>query len=281
MHTSAIVLVLCAAVLHASWNAMLKGGDDRLRAMVVMSITSALLSCSVIPFVPWPHEDSWPALLTSAALHVFYNLFLVRAYRRGDLGQVYPIARGISPMLITLGAAIFAGEYLVPWALAGIVLVSLGILSLARGWAAQATRSDVGIALTTGVFIAAYTLVDGIGARLSGHALAYTVWLFALDGLPMPIIYWLARGWHGHPLLQPTAATGKAAAGGAISLIAYGLVIWAASIGPMGPVSALRETSVVFAALIGRIFLAENLTGRRLLACLSVAIGACLLGYRS
>lgn len=260
---------------------MLKGGGDRLRAMVVMSITSAALSFCIIPLVPLPHVDSWPALFTSAVLHVLYNLFLVRAYQYGDLGQVYPIARGVSPMLITLGAATFAGERLAPWALAGIFLVSMGILSLARGWAARATRADIGIALTTGIFIAGYTLVDGIGARHSDDALAYTVWLFALDGLPMPIIYWFLRGWNGPSLLQPTAATGKAIIGGATSLVAYGLVIWAASIGPIGPVSALRETSVVFAALIGRLFLAEHLTGRRMLACLSVAIGACLLGYRS
>jgi uncharacterized membrane protein len=281
MSLTAIMLVLLAAILHASWNAMLKSGADRLRTMVIMNVTCAVVAGAIIPFVPAPDSESWVFLASSGVLHVGYSLFLVRAYRHGELGQVYPIARGSSPLMITLGAAIAVGENPSALALAGIVLVSSGILSLARGWSKIASVSDIHIALATGFFIACYTLADGIGARLSHHSGSYTVWLFLIDGIPMAIIYWLKTGWTKDPLFDRSATTAKAALGGMVSFLAYGLVIWAASIGPLGPVSARRETSVVFAAIIGRLFLSEHLSTKRMIACLSVAAGALVLGFAS
>ena len=277
MTQSVVAIVLCAAILHAAWNALLKSGGDRFRSIVVMSVASSVACVPAAAYLPLPSSASWPAILISAAIHVAYNLFLVHAYAHGDLGQVYPIARGSSPLLVTLGAALLAGETPSAPALAGIALVSLGIFSLARGWTQGVSRSGMRAALATGVSIAAYTVTDGLGARLSQNPASYAAWLFILEGVPMPIVYWAVKGWRA-PLLDMRPETGKAAIGGLVSLLAYGMVIWAASIGPMGSVSALRETSVVFAALLGRFFLAEELTAGRLASCAAVALGAVLLG---
>ena len=279
MSPAIVALVLCAAVMHATWNAMLKSGGDRLRAVTLMSLASGAAALPFLPVLPLPAAAAWPALLLSAAIHVAYNLFLVLAYRHGDLGQVYPIARGSSPLLITLAAALIAGETPGPSAFLGILLVSAGIASLSRGWAAGASRRGMLAALATGVLIAAYSVADGIGGRLSGAPHAYAAWLFVIDTVPMPLIYWAVRG-RRVPLVDGSAATWRAAGGGCVSLVAYALVIYAASVAPMGAVSALRETSVVFAALIGRMFLAERLSPGRLASCAAVALGAALLGTR-
>jgi drug/metabolite transporter (DMT)-like permease len=255
---------------------VLRSGVDRLWSLTVMTIASSIVALPVALLLPLPTATSWPYILLSAALHVGYNLFLVRTYRHGELGQVYPIARGSSPLLVTLGAAIFAGEHLTLLALGGIALVSAGIISLARG-SGSARPLSIATALATGAFIACYTVTDGIGARLSLNPQAYAAWLFFLDGFPLVAIVLVMRG--RAAFVAPMVEVWKSAAGGVISLLAYGVVIWAVTLGPMGPVSALRETSVVFAALIGRYFLSERLTLRRLGACAVIALGAVALGY--
>lgn len=268
-------VVLAAAVLHASWNALLKSGGDRFRSITAMTAAASLASLPTLAFLPLPRAAAWPAVALSAALHLGYNLALVRSYRHGDLGQVYPLARGSSPLLVLVGAFLTTGEWPHPVAVGGMVLVCGGIVGLARGWGAAARRG-VPAALTTGCFIAAYSVTDGVGGRLSGHPLSYAMWLFALDGLPMLALYYVAR--RNRPaLLSADRETAKAVMGGLVSLVAYTGVIWAASVSPMGPVSALRETSVVFAALIGRFALRETLTIWRLACCLGVAVGAVLL----
>jgi drug/metabolite transporter (DMT)-like permease len=273
-----IALVLFAAILHAAWNALLKSGADRFRAMVIMSVASGLVPLPMLLVLPAPDAASWPAILISAVIHIAYNLFLVAAYRHGDLGQVYPVARGASPLLVTLGALVLAGEHPDFLRLLGIALVSFGIISLAHGWNAGGPRKGLPVALATGVLIAGYTVTDGLGGRLSGAPISYAAWLFVIDAIPMPLIYWATRR-DGPALFDLTPATIKAALGGVVSLAAYAIVIYAASVAPMGGVSALRETSVVFAALIGKLFLDEVLTRRRLLACATVGAGAILLGY--
>ena len=278
MTPAVTALVLCAAVLHASWNALLKSDEDRLRSITLMSLTSGLLSLPVLLVLPMPAAAAWPALILSAALHLAYNLFLVAAYRYGDLGQVYPIARGASPLLITLAAWGLADEKPDTPMLIGILLVSAGIASLARGWSSSDARKGLPVAVATGVLIAGYSVTDGIGGRLSGDPVSYAAWLFVIDGVPLPVIYRTLRG-RSARLIDASRATMRAAVGGAVSLLAYAIVIFAASIAPMGGVSALRETSVVFAALIGRVFLAEPLGAARLASCLAVALGAILLGH--
>lgn len=270
------LIVLLAAILHASWNALLRGGDDRLWSMTIMCIAIALACTVMVLFVPVPAAASWGCVALSASLHTGYNFFLVRTYRQGDLGQTYPIARGASPLLVSLGASIFARELPDALSLIGVLLVSGGIIALAfQG--RTIGRQTLLFALGTGCFIGAYSVTDGIGARLSGSSVGYTVWMCLLWGLLAPTTYVLLRDVRS--LLRGRRETLVAASGGLASLLAYGIVIVAMTRGAMGPVSALRETSVVFAALIGRFFLREHLSGYRIMACLVVAVGAVLIGH--
>jgi drug/metabolite transporter (DMT)-like permease len=273
--TSAIVLlVLFAALLHASWNAVLKAGHDRLWSMTVMGGASSLACAALLPLVPLPATASWFCIAGSALLHVGYNIFLIRAYRGGDFGSTYPIARGSSPLLVTLGAALAAKELPSAPGIAGIVLVSGGIISLAfQG--RRLREAGIFYALGTGAFIAAYSVTDGIGGRLSGNTLAYTLWMSLFSGMSTLPIYLVRR--RGGAIWRGWRETGLAAGGGIISLLAYGIVIFAMARAPMGSVSALRETSVLFAILLARIFFAEKLTARRIGSVLVIALGALCL----
>jgi drug/metabolite transporter (DMT)-like permease len=228
----------------------------------------------MLPFLPLPNAASWICILGSSLLHVGYNAFLIRAYRSGEFGAAYPVARGSSPLLVTLGAALTAHEFPGIMGLAGILLVSGGIISLAfRG--RRLPESGIFYALGTGFFIAAYSVTDGIGGRLSGNAVSYTLWMCLLWGFAAIPFYRLWRGdWH---LWRGAFRTGTASLGGLVSLLAYGIVIFAMTRAPMGTVSALRETSVVFAVLLGRIFFAEQLTARRIVSVLVIAAGALCL----
>lgn len=273
-----VLLILFAALLHAGWNALLRAGSDRLWSMTVMGLAVAIASMIACALLAPPARASWRYAVLSAVLHVGYNLFLVRSYRSGELGQTYPIARGCSPLLVTLGAALVAGEKVGAVALAGIALVSFGIICLAlRG--RKLAVPGLRYALGTGCFIAAYSVVDGVGVRLSGAPMAYTAWMCVLWGGLMPMVYVGLRGWScARRLFTPSPAFGAAFAGGLVSLLAYGIVIHAMSSAPMGAVSALRETSVLFAALIGYLFLGESLGAARLLACIAIAAGTVMIG---
>jgi len=265
--------VLFAAILHATWNALLHGNQDRFRSMTWMSAGIVVLSVVAIPFLPLPNPSAWPYIIASGVVHIGYNISLVRAYRTGDLGKAYPISRGSSPLLVALGAALFARERLAPVHTFGILLVSVGIISLSlqRG---QVSRKGTIWALVTGSTIAVYTVIDGIGVRLSGHAASYTAWMFLFYAL-MPVLFVRRRG--GAALGAPLKDVGGSLAGGILSVAAYGIVIWAMQFSAMGSVSALRETSVLFTALIGRIFLNEQLTWGRMASCLAIAPGAICL----
>jgi drug/metabolite transporter (DMT)-like permease len=275
MSTLVLALVLCAALLHATWNALLKSSADPLGSLAVMTIGAGLGALPLILYLPLPLAASWPFIALSAVLHTGYNLFLIRAYRIGDFSQSYPIARGSSPLLVTLGATFFVGEQMSMMTLLGVILISVGIISLAH----VKNRNNLAgplAAFTTGSFIAAYTITDGMGARAAGSALSYCGWLFVLDSIPLALIYL-----HKHrrfPLTLGGKETWTALGGGVMSLVAYGIVIWAVTLVPMGTVSALRETSVLFAALIGWLFLGEKLSMRRILSCLLITMGALVLG---
>ncbi|MCO4859488.1 DMT family transporter [Herbaspirillum sp. WGmk3] len=278
MTLSVIALVLAAALLHASWNALLKSSHDRLASLSLMTLGAGLGAIPLVLWRPWPQAESWFYILLSGLLHTGYNLFLIRAYRIGDFGQSYPIARGSSPLLVALGAAVFAGEQLGIYTVIGIALVSLGIVSLANLHAMRRREHLSGplAALATGAFIAAYTITDGIGARLAGDAIAYAGWLFVADSIPLALLYQYKHG--RSPVVLSHKDTWIGLAGGVMSLLAYGIVIWAVTLAPMGMVSALRETSVLFALLIGTLFLGEKLTLRRVLSCAVIAAGAIVLG---
>jgi drug/metabolite transporter (DMT)-like permease len=228
---------------------------------------------------PLPAAASWPYIVASGLVHIVYNISLVRSYRRNDLALAYPIARGSSPLLVALGAAVFAHEAIGPVSALGIALTSAGIIAIALQ-RHRVSRAGVLAALATGATIALYTVIDGIGVRLSdGQPLVYTAWMFMFYWL-MPLLFVATRGiaplWT--PVRDEPLAVASSLAGGLVSLAAYGIVIWALQSGAMGMVSALRETSVVFAVLIGRLFLRETVTATRWLACLVVAAGAVCLG---
>lgn len=268
-----VALVLGAALMHASWNAILHNHADRLWSMVLMCTISASCALPFALLLPRPDPVSWPYIAASATVQIVYCLFLVRAYRDGELSQIYPIARGSAPFMVALGAALFAHERLGPVALIGIACVSGGVISLARG-KDRAHPTAVAIAVATGVMIAGYTLIDGMGARLSHNSYAYTAWLFVCQGAPMALIYLAIRRRLHVPLTRETLLT---AFGGLISALGYGSVILAMTLTPMGAVAALREVSILFAVLIGRIFLKERSSPARIAAGAVIAIGASCL----
>ncbi len=275
MSAAVIGLALFAAMLHASWNAVLRTGADRLWTVTVMSFAMTAIALPVALALPGPPPAAWPYLILSSSLQVGYSVFLVAAYRSGELGQVYPIVRGSVPLLVTLGGFLLAGQPLSLGAVAGVVLVALGIMSLSLG-KGRATTGSIALALTTGLFIAGYTTVDAIGVRETGNPAVYAAWISLIYGILLPAACIIIRGRLTLDLRSPE--TLKALAGGVVSLLAYGAVIAAFTLGPVGPITALRETSVVFAALIGRLFLGEALTFRRVGACAVVALGAICLG---
>lgn len=271
-----IVLVLSAAFLHASWNALLRGGADRAQSMLIMNVTVGVAGLAMMAFAGLPSSASAPYVLASGLIHLVYNALLVRMYRSGDLGETYPVARGSSPALIALGGSLLAGEWMNLTGTVGIGLVCVGIFMLAAA-KGRLHAMNLPAALATGVSIAAYTIVDGLGVRASGSWVAYTGGIFAFF-LAVPLWY-LARGRRAvFAVSMPEA--GKAASGGMISLAAYGAIIWAMQGNAMGAVSALRETSVVFAALLGATFLGERLTAWRVAACCIIAAGAVCVGWR-
>jgi drug/metabolite transporter (DMT)-like permease len=269
-----LAVVLTAALLHASWNAVLRTGTDRPWTTAMMAAVVAAVCLVALPFVPRPAPASWPYVLLSGLLHVGYFLFLARAYRVGDFVQSYPIVRGSSPLLVTLGAALFVGERLSLSTTAGVLLVTGGIMALAfEGRRFQA--ATVPAALAAGAFIGAYSVTDGIGVRLSGDVLGYTVWMCLGWGAALPLLYVAQR--EVRSLKRSGGEHLRASLAGLLSLLAYGLVLWAMQRAPLGPVAALRETSVLFGVLIGWLVLGQPLGARRGLACLVIALGAAWL----
>ena len=276
MSATVIGLALFAAILHASWNAFLRTGSDRLWTVTVMSFSATIAAVPLALFHPLPAAAAWPYIVLSACLQVGYSLFLVAAYRYGELGQVYPIVRGSVPLLVAIGGFVLAGERLSTLQTLGVVLAALGIMSLSLGKGRAATTSIL-YALATGAIIAAYATVDAVGVRSAGSSGAYTAWVLLVYGMLLPVTFIICRGKLTVDLRSPDAL--KALGGGIFALIAYGAVVAAFALGPAGPITAIRETSVVFAVLIGRLFLGETLTPKRIAACGVVALGAICLGY--
>ena len=269
--------MLLAAVLHASWNALIKTGEDRALTMVLVIGLGTVLALPVLLIVEAPAAESWIYLFLSVLLHVGYFFFLLQAYRVGDLSHVYPVARGTAPLLVAGGGVVFAGELLEPIELAGLVLASLAIASFAfeRGFSVLRRPKPFVFGFITAIFIGIYTVTDALGVRLSGSPLGYIAWLFLFSGLPLIGYALLARPGALGPYIRAHWKTGLL--GGTICALAYGLVIWALSLGAMAFVSALRETSVVFAVLIGSVFLGEPLGGRRIAAAIVVVAGIAVM----
>jgi drug/metabolite transporter (DMT)-like permease len=270
--------VLFAAACHAGWNAAIKRGLDPLATTVVISVGAALVAAAMLPLVGLPAAASWPWCAASVLIHLFYFAALIESYRAGDLGQVYPIARGSAPLMTAAATTVFVGERLGILGWLGIILLVAGVLLLSlRGGRdlARLDRKAVGFALFTAVTICAYSVVDGVGARLAGSANAYTVALF-VGIAPVMVIYALAR--------RGAAATlaigrhwGLGLAGGTLQLGSYGIAIWAMTVAPIAIVAALRETSVLFGAAIAVIFLKEPLRASRIVAAVMIVAGLALI----
>jgi drug/metabolite transporter (DMT)-like permease len=304
MHAAALpvsvtLVVLAAAVTHATWNAIAHGIKDQLLAFGLIGAGGILVAIPLVIVSPFPLSACWPYLLASIVIHVFYNLLLMRSYRHGEFGQVYPLARGTSPLVVTVLAAVFAAERPSAAQVAGVLVVSCGLALLVlagrtrrraapgggsgsagrgggSGGGSGLGRAALLAAVGTGLTIAAYTTVDGLGVRLSGSSVAYIGWLMLLESLCVPA-WALAR--RRHELLSGTSrrVIGSGLLAGGLSVLAYGLVLWAQTRGDLAPIAALRETSVIFGAVIGTVVFREPFGRWRIAATLLVVIGVLLL----
>ena len=277
MTLSVMFLVLVAALLHASWNAFVKAGNDKLLSIGLMHACSGMLGLCLLPFFPLPDPASWLYLALSAALHWGYYVFLINGYRHGDLGVVYPLARGSAPLLIAVSGTLVAGEHFPPLAMAGLAVASVGIVSLSfeDGLPRKGALKPIFFAFGTALWITAYTLADGLGVREAGTELSYILWLFVLEAVTFcPLVIAMRRTtWKPYYRAHWRGLWFS----GLVSAMAYGLVIYVMSTHPMAWVSALRETSVVIAVLIGAFFLKERHLLYRVTAALIVVGGIVLM----
>jgi phosphonate utilization associated putative membrane protein len=269
-------LVLFGALLHASWNALVKSSSDKALDTAVIHLIGSLAAVPVVMIVGWPPAAAWPYLMASVVIHIGYYIALTGAYKHGDLGLTYPLMRGTAPLLVALSASFTLGETLSPLAWAGVLGVSCGVLALGLSRHALESPRAVAFALSNAVVIAVYTVVDGVGVRASGNALQYVVALFVLDGWPFAILVFMRRGgaavWPYARARWPVALLGAIASFGS-----YGIALWAMTRAPVALVAALRETSVLFAALLGSWFLKEAFTPRRVAAIAVIVAGVMAL----
>jgi drug/metabolite transporter (DMT)-like permease len=273
------LLILCAALVHAAWNALVKADPDRLTLWRVILTTQFVVSMLLLPFVPVPALAAWPYLVGSALVNVGYVLFLTQAYRYGDLSHAYPLARGSAPLFVAAVSVLFLGEQLAPVSQLAILLIGLGItsLSLTRGAEGLRDLRMVGYALGTGGFIATYTLLDGYGARVSGSAHGFVVWVSLTGSVAIVAVILLMQRGRAAPASRRTRTAGIVS-----GLLAYGVawaVIWAMTVVPVPLVSALRETSIVFAVAIGVVIFKERLNLARLASIATTLAGAALLKF--
>ena len=295
MHAAALPLsvslaVLAAAVTHATWNAIAHGIKDQVLAFGLIGAGSIAVSVPLVVVAQFPLGACWPYLLGSVFIHVFYNLLLMRSYRYGQFGQVYPLARGMSPLVVTMLAAAFAAERPAPPQIAGVLVVSCGLALLVlagrrkslnpvprsgSGSGSAPGRAALIAAGATGLTIAAYTMVDGLGVRLSGSASGYIGWLMLLESLCVPAWALARRRDVVGGASRRVLVSGMTA--GALSLLAYGLVLWAQTRGPLAPIAALRETSVIFGAIIATMVFHEPFGRSRIAATVLVVLGVLLI----
>ncbi|MBI3699814.1 MAG: EamA family transporter [Afipia sp.] len=274
MTLTVFAAVLVAAAMHAGWNALVKSDLDRFLSVNLISLSAGLLALAAIPFVQVPIAAAWPYLIVSATFNTGYKLFLIQAYRAGDLGQVYPIARGAAPLLTAIVMAFGFGEILTPMAMTGVLILILGVTLMSVRGGHDLEKLDsrtIAFSLGTSFFIASYTVTDGLGARTNGDAVGYATWLFVVNEVMMLPILLAVRGGDAFRMLAPYWKRGFA--GGAMTFGAYGLVIWATTQAPIALVAALRESSVLVATAISIFMLKEPITRWRLASALLIVAG--------
>jgi drug/metabolite transporter (DMT)-like permease len=270
-----VAAVLFSAMLHAGWNGLLRQSNDRSWTVGWIGVSTLIVCGPLLPLVGMP-QRVWPFVLASSTLHVVYLLLLAQAYKINELSFAYPIARGSSPMLVALGGLMFASERPRVLQELGIVAVVAGIIGIgldSKHW----DKRGLWIALLIGAVIATYTVLDGTGARISGLPMQYNLWCFSIYGSGVLLIQLATGGcnaFHGS-----AKSIAIAFGGGVTSVVAYAIVTWAMVRSPMGAVSALRETSTLFAAGLGMIFLKERFSFQKIIGCVAVAAGAAFIGF--
>ena len=275
MPVHVLAIVLCGAFLHATWNAVVKGGDDKLLGAVLVVTAAGLIAALLLPFLPQPARASWPYLAGSAVLQTIYILLLATAYRHGDMSQTYPLTRGTAPLIVALLSGAVVGEQLPALAWVGLGLICAGILGLMVSNRRGASATASLVALVNAVAVASYTLVDGIGVRLSQAPAGYTMWLFVLNALPLAIgALALSRR---RVVAYARSHVGRGLVGGVGTLGSYGLALWAMTVAPVAMVAALRETSILFGTAISVLVLGEKVTAARIAMTVVIAAGAATL----
>ena len=279
MEIHVFFIVLLAALFHATWNAFVKVEGDRVVFMAVLLTGSGIGALSATPFLPLPAPQSLPYMALSILIHQGYTFFLIVAYKYGDLSHVYPLARGSAPLFVAVVSIALLGEHLTNQALLGIFLLCAGIMSLSFTRGAQNLRNPWAVfyALCTGLFIAGYTVTDGMGARLAGNAHSYASWMLGLEWIPI-VVYALWKR-TPHTLPQVRRIWKPAIFLGLMSMAAFWAVIWAMTVAPISLVAATRETSIVFAVMIGVIFLKERLSLVKLTMMFTTLTGIVLLKF--
>ena len=277
MSLSVVALVLAAALMHAAWNALIKSSRDIALNTAMVACTSSIAAALLLPLVPLPAPASWPYLLASCVVELVYFRLLAAVYHHGDLSYTYPLMRGLAPPLVAAAGAVVLSDHASPFLWAGVALISLGVLWIgaSRRLLARAPTRATGLAVANACVIAAYTLIDGIGVRHSGNSVSYGLWLFFLIGVPIvPMILWrrgrslaihLRRDWW------------RGLCGGLLNIGVYLIVLWAMTRAPIAAVAAVRETSVIFGALIGSLLLKEPFGRRRIVGACLIVVGIGLL----
>jgi len=267
-------VVLIAALFHAIWNSIIKESGDRLMTLSAIRLVGFVFGLIVAFALPWPNRAVWPYLVGAALICLLYFWFLLNAYRLGDFSQVYPIARGSAPMIVLVLGAVFAGEFLSPLQVMATLLISLGILSLAFA-KAKPSIVPVGYALGTAVTIAGYTLASGMGVRIAGSAILFAGWLEAMTGLFVLLFAIVRRKKRFFSFFSIHWRSGLTA--GVLSVTGFAIALWAMQSKPLAPVAALRETSIIFAAIIGAFILKEGYGRYRVSAACVVVTGIVIL----
>lgn len=277
MTTLVFSLVLAAAVMHASWNALVKARAEPVIAMTLLTFVGGLIGLPLLAAFGLPRPAALPYVGASVAIHLGYYLALTEGYRRGEMSEVYPVARGGAPLITSLVVLIVLGEALPPHALAGVVLLAGGVLLIPAGHGAKARLKTgaLGFAALTATIIAGYTVIDGTGGRLSGNPSGYAALLFVLDAIPLPLVMLIRRGRRLIAALRANLA--EALIGGALSLGAYWIAIWAMTKAPIPEVAALRETSVLISTGIATVALKEHVLPLRWFAAGAILIGIVMI----
>jgi phosphonate utilization associated putative membrane protein len=283
MTWTVVLAVLCGALLHASWNALIKSSGDKAVDTALVHFLAALLALPVLLWVGFPARAAWPFIAASLVIHIGYYIALVGAYRHGDLGLTYPIMRGFAPLLVALASTTFIAEAPSAIAWIGILGITLGValVGLAHPGETLHHRKALMFAFANAAIIALYTVIDGIGVRASGEALRYVMALFVLDGIAYPLGVWLNRSAASRREVV-AYARGRwplALLGGAASIGSYSIALWAMTRAPVASVAALRETSVLFAALFGAVLLKERFGAQRTAGTVVLVAGVMALRF--